>query len=186
MPVDPETDAEAVDDGPELKSGALLWTPIETQGDAPSARSGHTLTVIGDKAFVFGGVYRDPKPNNDVHMLRIPKKMPGVQQQPCEWSIVKISGDGPDPRYHHSATVAEDGVTIAIFGGSRTDTERFNDTWLLDTAKKTWTNVSKTNDDGEMQIIHTPRHASTPRPNGWITPRGGRNPPPSMVAESVQ
>jgi hypothetical protein len=72
MPVDPETDADAVDDGPELKSGALLWNPIVTQGDPPSARSGHTLTVIGDKAFVFSGVYRDMKPryeNQIVHVV---------------------------------------------------------------------------------------------------------------------
>ena len=55
------------------EQGTCLWeSPSAQSGDRPSARSGHSLTVIGRSAFLFGGSgERDSKPvlMNEVYAL---------------------------------------------------------------------------------------------------------------------
>ena len=54
----------------------------------PSARSGHTVTVVGNNAYVFGGLdaRRPPGPNNEMFLLKL-----GSLQS--EWSRMKIKQD---------------------------------------------------------------------------------------------
>ncbi|ESZ92234.1 hypothetical protein SBOR_7360 [Sclerotinia borealis F-4128] len=86
-------------------------------------RSGHTLSVIGDRAYIFGGFGawgREPI-NNDIHELHIStdenigtailRSIPAVRD-----GREKKIGTVPLARYDHSATVARN--FIFIFGGS--------------------------------------------------------------------
>lgn len=38
-----------------LLTDKWTWKRLETQGDVPAARWGHTCTAVGNKIFVFGG-----------------------------------------------------------------------------------------------------------------------------------
>lgn len=54
-----------------------------------------------------------------------------------KWDKNDISGEPPAPRWRHSAAVY-DKTKIVYFGGYASNTERFNDVWLLDAKLKTW------------------------------------------------
>ena len=61
----------------------------------PSPRSGHTVTVVGTNAYVFGGLdgRRPPGPNNELFLLKL-----GSLQS--EWSRIKFKqeeGTNPPP-----------------------------------------------------------------------------------------
>ena len=40
---------------PAKQLGSVEWWQPATKGDKPPPRSGHTITVVGDKAVIFGG-----------------------------------------------------------------------------------------------------------------------------------
>jgi hypothetical protein len=40
------------------EDSALAWTRLEAIGDTPTRRSGHSLTVVGGSALLFGGEWR--------------------------------------------------------------------------------------------------------------------------------
>jgi N-acetylneuraminic acid mutarotase len=50
------------------------WSPLETKGDAPSARGGQTVVKAGSKLVLFGGEDRRRKLLNDVHILDLDTK----------------------------------------------------------------------------------------------------------------
>jgi dynein heavy chain len=62
-------------------------------GEVPSKRSGHTLTIAGTNAFLFGGctASKPPGPTNDMFVLKIS----GTE---FEWARVETPDDGPAPR----------------------------------------------------------------------------------------
>ena len=47
------------------------WTCIETAGNTPQARSGHSAIVYEGKIFLFGGIFEVTKELNDCHLYDI-------------------------------------------------------------------------------------------------------------------
>lgn len=72
------------------------------KGDVPCPRSGHSITVIGQKTVLFGGVGRkDNKPQsfNDIYLVEV-----NQEEGEVKWQLSKAAGDKiPAPRSKHSA-----------------------------------------------------------------------------------
>ena len=117
--------------------GKLTWQSPEPEiadgNAAPSKRSGHTFTVIGNSGFLFGGCdsKSPPGPSNTVHLLTI-------RTSKYEWSEPEFTGEPPCKRYKHSA-IKFDNTKILYFGGFHSPSEKLNDVFVLDTTTRTWT-----------------------------------------------
>lgn len=108
-------------------------TRLRCLGAPPSARGGHTATLVGSKVFVFGGhelrgagqgfIY-----HNSVHVLDL-KEMKWVAFQ-------RHRGTPPPPRYGHTANLQ--GSQIVIFGGKGGPNVYFKDLHALDVETGTW------------------------------------------------
>lgn len=56
---------------------SVQWIKVEQSADSlPSKRSGHTLTSLGNTAFLFGGIdlKNPPGPNNDLYAVDMAMK----------------------------------------------------------------------------------------------------------------
>ena len=103
----------------------------------PRARSGHTLSVIGNTGFLFGGLSNGSvsekvaQPLDELHILRMGKSE-------LEWCMLQLPvGARPLARWRHSACVF-DGSQIIIFGGYHTASLRLSDVWLFNTVAMEW------------------------------------------------
>ena len=99
--------------------------------DGPSGRCWHTFTSIGDTVYLFGGLSADG-PCNDVYKL-------SQSWGEFQWSKVETTGQGPCPRFRHSASVV--GEAIYVIGGFSGPKTRHNDVWKLDVATGEWSCV---------------------------------------------
>eukprot|EP00698_Gefionella_okellyi_P022277 TRINITY_DN7364_c0_g2_i1.p1 TRINITY_DN7364_c0_g2~~TRINITY_DN7364_c0_g2_i1.p1 ORF type:complete len:746 (+),score=176.04 TRINITY_DN7364_c0_g2_i1:100-2337(+) len=104
------------------------WRRLYPNGTAPSARYGHTATVIGRTVIVFGGRAGADGFFNDVHVLDVDQ---------MHWEQKAVTGTPPCARYAHTAVCGANGTKIYVFGGSNGN-ETFNDLYVLDTDKWTW------------------------------------------------
>ena len=118
-------------------------------GDAPSKRSGHSFSIVGDFGYLFGGndFRRPPGPNNEMYKL----DMSG-----SDFFWTKINAPkGPDCRSHHSATVFGNNK-ILIFGGFKNSSVRYNDVWIFDTSNNEWSQPysgqTEVKPDGEIMF----------------------------------
>lgn len=127
------------------------WMQPRTAGFAPTARYGHTMTLLPDGRLVLmGGAFISeetpcPKYLSDVKIL---------DTDTMVWSRPKIEGDGPSGRYGHTATALPGGRCVALFGGwgaggvqnveilKRGDAKPL---WILDCAAMRWVCPSKLN-----------------------------------------
>lgn len=120
---------------PAKQLGAIEWTQPATKGDKPSPRSGHTITVVGEKAVIFGGcgVTKDNEPCvvNETYYLT-------MTADPMKWELADLMGDIPSPRWRHTATLLPDQDSIMMFGGLYKG-KRFNDVHVLSVEKNEWT-----------------------------------------------
>ena len=89
----------------ELDANRVSWRTLQTTGELPPGRDGHTATAVDDRMYVFGGASSQGKLNDvrvlDLHTLR--------------WSVPRSVGGPPGPRWGHSATLIAQ--QIYIFGG---------------------------------------------------------------------
>lgn len=113
-----------------LDTECFLWYPPAVSGTTPSARSGHTCTVVGDDVVVFGGS-RGRNRQSTVHVL---------DSDTWHWKAVKIEGKPPSARTYHSAVAVRD--RVVIFGGNDAK-KSFNSVHVLQKkaggAGDTWT-----------------------------------------------
>eukprot|EP00939_MAST-03C_sp_MAST-3C-sp1_P001116 g1116.t1 len=115
----------------------LKWDNIKCAGIDPRGRSGHTLTLLGNTGYLFGGLRGDNAktgPNNDLFMCK-------VQNFKFEWSKPDLEGESPSPRWDHSATLFNDNF-IFFFGGSTSRQSRTNQSWIFDTVVQKWVHLS--------------------------------------------
>jgi len=122
----------------------VTWVPAVTEGTAPAAREGHSLTVIRRKAFVFGG-YTVGGLSNDLQILALDS---------LRWEEVVYSGFGPSPRQGHAA--ARHGDSLVVVGGCQVSpAECFGDAYSLDTKTLAWTSESSD------KVTFSPREGHT-------------------------
>jgi len=140
----------------------MTWATPKCMGDAPSRRSGHSLTVVGDNCYLFGGndFRRPPGPNNELYKL-------DMSSSEFYWSKIENSGRTPEPRSHHSMVVYN-GTKIVLFGGFRSSSIRYNDLWILDSTTDEWSQphvgITETRPDGE--VVYKRTWADVPAPRG--------------------
>jgi len=87
----------------------LEWSHIFCTGQLPICIYGHTMTVVGNSLYVFGGT-TGWEYNSDLHRLDL---------RSFVWDLVEVSGVRPDGRYRHE--VASVGREMFVFGGGRSN-----------------------------------------------------------------
>merc|ERR1719456_128659 len=103
------------------------WSRVDAGGLPPSAREGHAAVEVGNKIFLFGGCVQGIRCFNDVHIF---------DTDTLTWSQEPFTGDAPEPRGGHSATLV--GTDIFVFGGASSETT-YGDAYKLDLIQRHWT-----------------------------------------------
>lgn len=120
------------------------------------ARSHHSVTIIGDKAYIFGGQKEDGSLcTSDVHAVALPSDRPQNTEYAC-YPAVDVC---PPPRTRHAACALNDGLVVN--GGRDENGEALDEEsgiWQWDTDTAKW---SRVNAEGE---------APEARYNHWIFP----------------
>lgn len=136
--------------------GTFKWRSVDTMGREPSPRFTHSMNIVdnGKRVIVFGG-FNSQDRLNDVHVL---------ETTTMTWTQVVCKGTAPSPRNSHACFVtSSQGITrsaavtgnnkistaqynadiMYVFGG-RTETERYNDLYALNTHTMEWKQVAST------------------------------------------
>ena len=71
-----------------LDTTTLRWASLQTVGEIPAARDGHSASVMDEKMYVFGGQDRNGM-LSDVRVLSLGS---------LEWTAPRSYGDSPAPR----------------------------------------------------------------------------------------
>ena len=108
----------------------LAWSEVTTVGDAPRAREDHTLTIVGDRALLFGG--RDGS--------RVFGDLWSLDLATSRWELLDPGGPSPAARFGHEA-VAVEGLGLVVFAGQAGPTSFFGDLWAFDPATDRWTEL---------------------------------------------
>jgi N-acetylneuraminic acid mutarotase len=123
---------QVLDDLHALDTETMTWSRPETTGCRPCARSGHSLTAIGHKLFLFGGGVWNERQGwvekfNDVYVL---------DTHTMNWTKPQCSGTVETSTFPITFAV---GRYLFVFGGgSRPKHCVTNDLHILDTATYTW------------------------------------------------
>eukprot|EP00742_Colponemidia_sp_Colp-10_P012378 GILJ01013893.1.p1 GENE.GILJ01013893.1~~GILJ01013893.1.p1 ORF type:complete len:606 (+),score=74.32 GILJ01013893.1:2-1819(+) len=88
----------------------MLWYPPVVNGAGPSARAGHSATLIDHELILFGGC-AGRKWLNDVHVLDLER---------WSWSKPSISGKAPFARSYHTSSILPN-QRILFVGGNNSD-----------------------------------------------------------------
>jgi len=123
-----------------LDTISMTWTLIQTKSiegnTGPTARAGHTATLVSDKkVLVFGGG-DGAKILNDCWFLEIPNMISSMT-----WSKPNISGIAPAGRCAHTSTLSDS--NLIVFGGGDGG-RRFKDLYILEIEQVLNGDTSKT------------------------------------------
>jgi hypothetical protein len=104
-----------------LDTVSMHWLPMETTGNIPEERFGHSAVAYKHSILVFGGAGDyDTKLRIRTLFARIFMLHTGKTQPVTgRWDTIKPSGSPPDNRRFHSASIV--GSTMLIFGGLTAD-----------------------------------------------------------------
>ncbi|XP_025107654.1 host cell factor 1-like isoform X2 [Pomacea canaliculata] len=135
----------------ELQASRWEWKRLKPKppksGPPPCPRLGHSFTLLGNKAYLFGGLANDsedPKNNiprylNDLYTLEL---RPLSNQM--SWDLPTVSGQPPPPRESHTACAytEKDGrrPRLIIYGGMSGC--RLGDLWQFEVESMAWTKPS--------------------------------------------
>ncbi|XAR55251.1 hypothetical protein NMG60_11035276 [Bertholletia excelsa] len=126
--------------------GKGKWIKLELKGTGPGARSSHAITVVGQKAYVFGGEFRPRVPvDNALYVFDL---------NDLTWSVAEASGDVPPPRV--GVTMAAVGDTLYVFGGRDAEHKELNELYSYDTCAEKWTLISS----GDVGPPHRSYHST--------------------------
>jgi len=124
---------QVLDDLTMLDTLTMTWSRPKTTGAIPCARSGHTLTAIGKKLYLFGGGVWNEREGwvhkfNDLYIL---------DTETLHWTKPECQGKIDTSTFPISFSV---GRFLFIFGGGSKPLHSVtNDLYILDTATLTWT-----------------------------------------------
>ncbi|XP_012081532.2 nitrile-specifier protein 5-like [Jatropha curcas] len=123
------------------------WIELDQKGTGPGARSSHAITLVGHKAYAFGGEFAPRVPvDNDLHVFDLDNQT---------WSTLQVTGDIPPPRV--GVTMAAVGKTINVFGGRDSEHKELNELYSFDTDTNKWTLLSS----GDTGPPHRSYHSTT-------------------------
>ncbi|XP_061986715.1 acyl-CoA-binding domain-containing protein 4-like isoform X1 [Populus nigra] len=133
---------------------------IETSGEAPVSRGGHSVTLVGSRLIIFGGEDRNRKLLNNVYALDL---------ETMTWDVVATKQTPPAPRFDHTAAINGDRYLL-IFGGC-SHSIFFNDLHVLDLQTMEWSQPEVQGD------LVTPRagHSGVTIGENWYIVGGGDN-----------
>lgn len=117
--------------------GSPAWTQLVPVGGVPLGRSGHTaiLDKPRNRMVVFGGVYGDQFPLNDVWVHDLAGS--------GGWTLLTPTGARPSQRFDHAAVFDSVRNRMVVFGGSDQNNNYNNDVWALSlTGTPAWTQLS--------------------------------------------
>jgi host cell factor len=127
------------------------WAQTIAEGIPPSARGGHTATLIGKSIVIFGGHYYSDKNIgfvylNDTYFLDVAMS---------KWIKPYCTGKIPPPRYGHTAVYA--GGIIIIFGGKGPKNSVYNDLYTFnpDPDNYTWLLANETGEAPAPRFNHS-------------------------------
>lgn len=121
------------------------WIKLEQKGTGPGARSSHAVSLVGEKAYVFGGEFTPRVPvDNFMHVFDLEQRT---------WAILDVTGDVPPPRV--GVTMASIGSTIYVFGGRDQEHKELNELYSFDTITNKWSLLSS----GDMSPPHRSFHS---------------------------
>jgi N-acetylneuraminic acid mutarotase len=123
---------QVLDDLYVLDTDSMTWTRPQTTGDKPSARSGHTLTAIGTKLYLFGGgVWNEDEgwvhKHNDIHVL---------DTETMHWTRPVTTGAAETSTFPIAWALG--GYLFIFGGGSKIQHCVTNDLYVLDIATMHW------------------------------------------------
>ncbi|PFX33856.1 uncharacterized protein LOC111332386 isoform X1 [Stylophora pistillata] len=105
------------------------WTKQAARSWGPGTRRSHTAVIHESSMFVFGG-YIDMRGASD--------ELWQYELDTARWIRVKWKGEGPSPRYSHSAAVGAGGMWV--YGGLEGLQSR-NDLWRWSFVSHSWTRM---------------------------------------------
>ncbi|KAJ8046739.1 Host cell factor 1 [Holothuria leucospilota] len=131
----------------ELQASRWEWKRLKPRspktGPVPCPRLGHTFTLVGSKAYLFGGLANDsddPKNNiprylNDLYTLDLRSGYPNLA-----WDLPEVHGNLPPARESHTCVSysGRDGKSprLIVYGGMSGC--RLGDLWQLNIDSMTW------------------------------------------------
>ena len=145
-----------------FNTDSFSWMQPRTAGFAPTARFGHTVTLIPDgRLLVFGGcsVLKEtgfPKYHDDVRQLDTDTMI---------WTRPRMNGISPSGRYGHTMTALGD-QKLALFGGwgrggcqtyEMINNPQAHTVHILDASTMTWYNPQR---QGNKPLRHLYNHTS--------------------------
>ena len=126
------------------------WTKKEFSEKIIPPRTGHTMTLVGDKLVVFGGFSKGAF-SNEIYIYNINENswnQPLTHENDNEileeggGAMIANTGEDisiPDPRINHSQVTVN--TSIVIYGGVDKDGVCFNDIWIYDLVSNYWKKV---------------------------------------------
>ncbi|KAK8537633.1 hypothetical protein V6N13_096556 [Hibiscus sabdariffa] len=146
-----------------LNTETFVWKRVQTSGNPPSARDGHTCSSWKNKIIVIGGEDARDYYLSDVHIL---------DADTLAWKQLTTSGQILPPRAGHS-TVAF-GKNLLVFGGFCDAQNLYDDLYMLDVETGLWTRVI-TMGDGPSARFSVSGDCLDPLKSGVLMFIGGCN-----------
>lgn len=157
----------------EIRQSDPIWERLSCQGEVPSCRSGHSLTIIGRRAYLFGGC--GPAKDGSATIF---EQLYCLDLTTLTWNLVLTSGPCPRGRRRHSANSTSTNQMI-VFGGEGKqehsyETRRLNDCWLLeiDSNQVSWKAIHPSDNHKDVDVaVPEPRchHSSVVFNEGmWV------------------
>ncbi|KAK4283541.1 hypothetical protein QN277_000481 [Acacia crassicarpa] len=106
------------------------WSLMESKGDIPAARSGHTVVRANSVLILFGGEDAKKRKLNDLHMFDL---------KSFTWLPLHCTGTAPSSRSNHVAALYDDKI-LFIFGGA-SKSRTLNDLYSLDFETMAWSRI---------------------------------------------
>ncbi|TIA85542.1 hypothetical protein E3P99_03964 [Wallemia hederae] len=112
-----------------------LWLRVHITGGSPVGRYGHSMGLVGDKLYIYGGQVNGDFFSDIATFDLAQLSTPG----PCSWEFLEPANEPPPRRTGHITVTYQD--KIYIFGG--TDGQyHYNDVWMFDYTNRQWSELS--------------------------------------------
>ncbi|CAG8663312.1 15340_t:CDS:10, partial [Cetraspora pellucida] len=127
---------------PPAPAPSMYWSKMRTHGKIPKALRAHTVNLVGELMYVFGGC--DSRTCfNSIYIF---------DADTMYWSKPRTIGDPPPACRAHSSTLVD--KKLFIFGGGD-GPEYFNDLYVFDTDTLTWSKPKTTGNIPSRRRAHT-------------------------------